>query len=449
MRTGTILCALLANHSYDQMSPSNSTSDSISPATSLSKRLFSIANRNYFPWADRYVYWLKQPIGWLIVGAFAALLIGVFLAPQGWVMFAALTTLIAIGVVWPWVSMRGITCQMSFKRRRATEGDTVQVILRIRNIYPWPVWGLAVEGGFLAEHVTDTDDSTAVALARIPGWSTNEFVWDFEPTRRGQYPTSKTDVSNAFPFGIWSAKKSIDVVSRIIVWPLTVKLSSIPLVGGNEFSSAGVMMDRAGHEGDILAVRPYRQGDSLRDVHWAQTARHNRFIVYERQSAARRDIEVVIDTDPTIHEDCAQSNSLEWGIRVGASLIREFHQHGWNVTCTVQPQKHTNVGPQRSRLESTLDRLATLVPDETTIPIESLVNGKAKPTFRIIVTTAARMEQVSSQSDLGSATRFVVLDTQSTGEHRSAWLNINCNEDVASQLRKEWERRCHDTWSAN
>ena len=158
---------------------------------------------------------------------------------------------------------------------------------------------------------------------------------------------------------------------------------------------------------------------------------------------------MVIDTDPTIHEDCAQSNSLEWGIRVGASLIREFHQHGWNVTCTVQPQKHTNVGPQRSRLESTLDRLATLVPDETTIPIESLVNGKAKPTFRIIVTTAARMEQVSSQSDLGSATRFVVLDTQSTEEHRSAWLNINCNEDVASQLRKEWERRCHDTWSAN
>ena len=132
-----------------------------------------------------------------------------------------------------------------------------------------------------------------------------------------------------------------------------------------------------------------------------------------------------------------------------ARMATHTHPCALNAYCTVQPQKHTNVGPQRSRLESTLDRLATLVPDEATIPIESLVNGKAKPTFRIIVTTAARMEQVSSQSDLGSATRFVVLDTQSMGEHRSAWLNINCNEDIASQLRKEWERRCHDTWSAN
>ena len=59
----------------------------------------NFANRDFCPWANRYVYWLKQPVGWLLVAAAASLLIGLFVAPQGWVMFTALLAVILLGVV--------------------------------------------------------------------------------------------------------------------------------------------------------------------------------------------------------------------------------------------------------------------------------------------------------------------------------------------------------------
>ena len=96
------------------------------PARPVSRRILDLANQDFCPWANRYVYWLKQPIGWLIVAAAASLLIGMFLAPQGWIMFAALAAVIALGVVWPWIAIRGVSCTLRFNRRRASEGDRIR-----------------------------------------------------------------------------------------------------------------------------------------------------------------------------------------------------------------------------------------------------------------------------------------------------------------------------------
>ena len=86
-------------------------------------------------------------------------------------MFTALLAVILLGVVWPWIAIRGVSCSLCFNRRRATEGDDVQVTLSIKNSFPWPIWGLAVEGGFFLEDISNSNDSTAVALARVPGWT--------------------------------------------------------------------------------------------------------------------------------------------------------------------------------------------------------------------------------------------------------------------------------------
>ena len=36
-----------------------------------------------------------------------------------------------------------------------------------------------------------------------------------------------------------------------------------------------MLFDRPGNEGDVIGVRPYRHGDRLRSIHWAQTARRD------------------------------------------------------------------------------------------------------------------------------------------------------------------------------
>ncbi|MDB4863271.1 DUF58 domain-containing protein [Pirellulaceae bacterium] len=415
---------------------------------SITQRFLSLANQDFCPWANRYVYWLKQPIGWLIVAAAACLLIGLFLAPQGWVMFAALTAVIFLGVIWPWVAIRGVSCRLSFNRRRATEGDSVQVTLSIKNSFPWPIWGLAVEGGFFSEDLSPSNDATAVALARVPGWATTDFKWEYEPHRRGLYPSGICRISSAFPFGIWSAHDEMQINSELIVWPKTVKLASIPPVQGNDLTATGILMNQAGLEGDVLAVRPYRRGDSLKHIHWPQTARHNRFIVCERQTAAHRRVEVSIDTDPRIHQLQSGNGSFEWCIRVGASLIKEFHEHGWSVTYTTERHSPTPTALAMG-IQSTFDNLAVLQPVVGDDFEERCgLGSQSKHILRIVVTTSERMAEIERQNGISAGTRFVVLQTTPTSRNEDSWLTIDCEQDIPTQLQTQWERLCHESWSA-
>lgn len=423
------------------------TNSSEPPARRVSRRILDLANQDFCPWANRYVYWLKQPIGWLIVAAAASLLIGMFLAPQGWIMFSALSAVIVLGVVWPWIAIRGVSCTLRFNRRRASEGDRIRVILSVKNHFPWPIWGLAVEGGFFSEDLSSTEDSTAVALARVPAWATTDFEWEFQPHRRGLYPSGVSHISSAFPFGIWYARDEIEKLSELIVWPRTVKLASVPPVRGRDLTATGVLMDQAGHEGDVLAVRPYRRGDALKHIHWAQTARHNRLIVCERQTAAHRKVEVTIDTDPHIHPSHKGDGSFEWAIRVGASLIREFHEHGWNVRYS------TDRGGGRSTtnamgIQSTFDNLAVIEPKACDDFGQHFVGFPAHNTLRVVVTTSARMKELQTRDDIDLGIRFVVLQTDETKAERDSWLAIDCSQDIPAQLQAQWERLCHDTWSA-
>jgi hypothetical protein len=117
----------------------------------------------------------------------------------------------------------------------------------------------------------------------------------FRPERRGVYPHVVPVLATGFPFGIWNCHRSVPVAGELIVWPQTVPLRSVPAMRGDRLTVAGSYVDRAGDDGDILAARLYRHGDSLRRVHWAQTARRDVLVVCERQSTARRRVVVALD----------------------------------------------------------------------------------------------------------------------------------------------------------
>ena len=138
--------------------------------------LLKLLTHDYTPWANRYVYWVKSPLGVLIVAAMVALICGMFVASQALVVFAAIAIVIGVGISWPWLGLRGVACDLSFARHRVREGDPVKVVVSIVNRWPLPVWGLAIEKGFFVASGDDVDE-TVVGLARIGALSKTEFGW--------------------------------------------------------------------------------------------------------------------------------------------------------------------------------------------------------------------------------------------------------------------------------
>lgn len=131
-------------------------------------RFVAVLNYDFCPNANRFVYWLKKPLTILVLAAVIALACALLLNPQAFAAVGGLAVVIALGLVWPTVALRGLSSRLEWERSRCREGETVRARLVIKNRCPWPVWGLTLEGGFRS-------DAPAAALARVAGFSEVEF----------------------------------------------------------------------------------------------------------------------------------------------------------------------------------------------------------------------------------------------------------------------------------
>ncbi len=422
----------------------------VAPLVRLSSVANAIGHYDFCPWANRYVYWLKQPIGWFALGALAALLVGLFVAPQGWFLFGVLVTVMLLGVIWPRISMRGLEVSLSFDRPRCREWEPVQVRLSIRNRWPFPAWGLVVERGFFDADCWDEPSAAVTALARVPGWSQSDYVFPFCPERRGVYPRRAPLLSTGFPFGIWHCGRPVPVVGELLVWPRTIPLRSVPALGGDHLSVAGSFVDRAGDDGDILAARFYRQGDSLRRVHWAQTARRDVLVVCERQTTARRRVMVGLDQAAFAGATPRDQRRRDWAVRVFASLCRELHAHHCDVDCS-WGDATLRLEPGPAGLRRLLDRLARYEPAENAAR-EAEREPTASGALQLRVTRQPLTTVAPMPRRKNSRPRWVLVDDQhpagvSTGPSDSPfrpWIALDTRADVAGQLQHQWGKVCHD-----
>ena len=398
------------------------------------KTLTELLNTDFCPWANDYVYWLKKPLGILIVAAFASLLCGLFVASQGLVIAATITATIALGMTWPWIGLRGLSCELRFPQQRGIEGQSVPIEVVVRNRWPFPVWGLAVEEGFF--HKQAGEDATAVALSGIRGWSKTRFQWDFQPQCRGIYPTKQVKIATEFPFGVWKAHREIDTSGKLTVWPKTVSLEPALLSDGSNLSLLRASDKRTGNEGDRIGVRAFREGDSLRLVHWAQTAKCGRLIVSERQGPAQSSVVIAIDTDPEIVSGSGPNSSFESSIRIAASLCEQFARQNVNVLI-VANRESWDVQPTDLSRRSSFDRLAGLRNDRA---LE--LSNFDKHDERFVVTTSTQ------KIDWGPAWKAIALPSQSNVDKAATneWITIDTSHEPVRQFAHHWNRKVRQAW---
>ncbi|WP_235033432.1 DUF58 domain-containing protein [Rubripirellula obstinata] len=328
--------------------------------------LSRLMTTDFCPWANRFVYWLKEPIGWFVLATAVSVLIGLYFSPIGWTLAASLTAIMVVGMAWPLIAIHVTTCQLHPEIDCVHEDDACRMLVSVRNRVPVPVWGLAVEGYLDC----DNDDAIpTVGLACVPPLCTSDFGITVNPSLRGRYPIQTPHVSCSFPFGIWTARRNLTTTKSLTVWPKVFPISgTCPIVGvANAEQGEG---SRGGRSGDFVGVRAYRRGDSAKHINWVASARVDSLVVTERGGPQCVELDVLVDTFCRGTRD-----QLADRIRVAASVLVNLHQS--NVPMRV------TIGSQRLRLSSgskgrrqILDALADVPADGSEKPIERAAIGR-------------------------------------------------------------------------
>ncbi len=399
---------------------------------------------------------LYNPLGILILAALAALLCGAFLHAQGFVLFGSVVAVIALGVSWPSLSLRGLRGSISFEKGRAVEGERVGARLTLHNRLPWTACGLAVRDGLSDRGAHAEEGQPSVSIAWTPRRRTVRCGWDFVPLRRGVYPLSAPLLTTGFPFGLWENKRVLAVEAPLVVWPRTYPVGPVPMVGGDQQVEGNVSRNKVGSSGDVLGVRPYRRGDSPRRIHWGQSARHDRLIVCELQANARPVVQLVLDVDPAVHVGQAPDGSREWAIRIVASLAKGWLADGVEVG-TVWSGQVIPAASGPKQLNALLDALAKL-PDAAGTTLRETMSHPACRSFtdglQVIVTTDVDVNR-ATDGPVGAHQLWVVLQAHgflgpaaqpvATPARLSIrpWLLIDAPDHVAGLLRGGWKEAQH------
>lgn len=150
---------------------------------------------------------------------------------------------------------------------------------------------------------------TKASVARSEGTLT--LTYSLLPARRGRWPLGPALVHTADPFGVLWADTAVGDAELVPVWPAVIDL------GG----SAGALMGHADRivlgartpSPDDASLRDYREGDDMRRVHWASSARRGTMLVRSDERAGRRPATVLLDLPRDPH-------ALEWAVSAGASI---------------------------------------------------------------------------------------------------------------------------------
>ncbi|GAA4373858.1 DUF58 domain-containing protein [Paeniglutamicibacter cryotolerans] len=124
------------------------------------------------------------------------------------------------------------------------------------------------------------------------------FTYRLRPTHRGVYPVGPVTARFTDPFGLSERPGAVDAASSLTIVPVPEQLLPTSLAG--DIGSHGQARTSKLSTPDSFDVmtREYRDGDSVRRIHWPATARHGALMVRQEDYQSTPRATVLLDRRP-------------------------------------------------------------------------------------------------------------------------------------------------------
>ncbi|TAN52516.1 MAG: DUF58 domain-containing protein [Methylococcaceae bacterium] len=155
------------------------------------------------------------------------------------------------------------------------------------------------------------------ALPELPPGQRVTVTLELMPLRRGRLQFAELCLYRPEPFGLIRTRHCLALPQTCCVLPRRYPMAALPPVAGRAYQRGGVALSNTvGDSEEFMALREYRHGDALRNIHWRSSAKFGRWLVKEFQEEYFVRRALVLDTfcPPRRADD------LEAAISTAASL---------------------------------------------------------------------------------------------------------------------------------
>jgi uncharacterized protein (DUF58 family) len=241
---------------------------------------------------------------------------------------------------------------------RAFAGAPCLVELELTNLKRWlPSFSLSAADEVEGEATVAGAPRTY--FLKIDGKSAQRAGYLRVPPRRGRLRFARVRLSTRYPFGFFDKWRFVDHAETLLVYPAIVAVPDLErrleVLFGRDPIHEEARRRAAAQGGEIAGLRPHREGDEARTIHWRRSAALGAVVVRELERDPGRELAIRVDTA------APGEARLERVLSRAASIAILAHARGARVEVLARGARSPRVGPEDA-VDPLLAFLAELEP---------------------------------------------------------------------------------------
>ncbi|MCX5698432.1 MAG: DUF58 domain-containing protein [Candidatus Omnitrophica bacterium] len=273
-------------------------------------------------------------VKWFLLGFFfiSSLLIGLKTAREFFFFFAYFLLCAAVvSLIWLFLTYYTAHLQLSRKMiSRATEGDTLEVAARIHNVSFLPVFNFVLEDNFSCAQPNQEKKSFFVSYLGLK--SSCEIKYDYLCFKRGEYKMGPFVVYFFDPLNLFFFKRTYHVYSGVVVYPQIFKIQKFPALTRSILPWFGIETARSsGDDDEFYGLREYKEGESVKKIHWISSARKNKLIVKQFQLQSFFGTTIMFNLEKAKNLGEGKESVAEYIIKIAASAAHYLTERGVSI----------------------------------------------------------------------------------------------------------------------
>ena len=319
------------------------------------------------------------PVGCLFLSIVALLYVASITSQSGLLLVPA-------GVLLGCFAVNLLSAWRALRRLELLAPGSVHVVEGQRLDQPW-----RVRNSSRAAVALVTAESAAGCLFKLPQLTAGaevSIVPELQFQRRGVFAHDRLRLATAFPFGLVRVTRRLALAGEVVVHPAVYPVATPRAAGFDAMVGGKFRGQRQTGAGDQFSgVRPHQAGDSLRQIHWASSAKGLGLMVkvFDEELSGR--VAVVLDCGSS-----GDAQVFDAAVRADGSLVFAALDAGHHVEWLDLATLELDLIPPFADGHEILDRLARLTAEPQSLAPErlrgALARLSAKSAVHLVLTQA-------------------------------------------------------------
>lgn len=202
-----------------------------------------------------------------------------------------ITLLVVLGISWVWsrVSLHRLGFSRSLSLDRVRAGEWISEELTLRNYALVPkLWVECRDHSSLPWY-------RAGRVVTLSSKGESRWVTQAQCRERGRFRLGPVSIRSGDPLGLFQIEKLLPATHELIVYPIALDVSDVPLPAANMSGGRSTNRNMAIAAHTISGLREYVPGDPLNQISWSATARRGQMMVKEFDPDPTSDVWVLVD----------------------------------------------------------------------------------------------------------------------------------------------------------